>query len=415
MKRTLFLITIFFISLSSLFSQVNSIFTPFVSRIKVEAGQSSIKIHWKDSTDVSGNCLIYRHTQEINSENFNDAVKIASVPQGIEYYEDFPPYVKTDYFYGIFMEDENSLIHEIFIPLRNLTIVSSEITEKTKDNTPALITFIKAWESTDSIELSFKCSKPSAELFIYRNTEPIEDQNDILKANLIATLSGRENSYTDYPVPGIGYYYGIIDSNLIKTGNYNFKAGENVTIVPVELQLKSVERVGLPEMPDSRPKPLPYLSISRAYQTGRQLSPSIMDIIPPKKEISIETEKAINGLTLLTAHNTTTETETGSTRKPIILNQNKLPSPGSEQAMLTEILNSDFINGNYETAMIKLLDFQKIKRDKEIEASVHFYLGQIYYFLEDYNKSFKEFLFAEDYLYSYTREWIDVLYRNLRI
>ena len=409
-SRFFLTVTIFLILfVNSGFSQVDSIFTPFVSRIKIESDPGSIKISWKDTPDVKGKCLIYRHNKQITSENLDEAVKIASVPQGVEYYEDFPPYTKTNYYYGILMEDENSLVHEVFIPFRNISNTPHFITEKTKDNSPALITSVKAWESEDSIELSFKCSKPTAELFIYRNTEPIENRNDIIKANLIATLSGTATSFTDYPVPGIGYYYGIIDSNLIKTGNYIFKAGENITILPVELKLESVDRIGLPEMPESRPKPLPYLSISRGYQSGRPLSPSVIDSIPEKRDVSAKTESAINNFLSSVSAGKTADPQ------PVILNQNKFPAPGSEQSMLKDILDSDFKNGDYDTAAVKLLEFQKIRRDNDIEASVHFYLGQIYYFLGEYSKSFTEFLFAEDFFYLETRPWIKNLYKKLRL
>ena len=412
MKRTLFLTIIIvtvFASITPVYSQVDSIFTPFVSRIKTVPTKSSVKISWKDTTDVTGNCIIYRHTSAINSDNLKDAVKAARVPQGVEYYEDFPPYTHTNYFYAVFMEDSKSLLHEVFIPFRNITNKAVFITDKTKDNSPALITAIKAWAGKDSVQLSFKCSKPTSELFIYRNTEPIEDKNDILSANLIATLSGASSSFTDYPVPGIGYYYGIIDSNLIKTGSYIFKAGENITIVPVELKITSTERVGLPKLPTSRPKPLPYLSISRGYQSGRHLSPSVIDSIPELKSVSTTTEKAISNL----IKNVTTPNTAEPV--PIILKQDKFPDSGSERAMLSNILDNDFSNENFESARVKLLEFQKIRREKEIEASVHFYLGQIYYFLGDYKAAFTEFLFAEEFFYLDSRPWIDIIFTKLRI
>ncbi len=412
MKRTLFFIFIilcFSLVSSMLFSQANSIFTPFVSRIKIESLKNSVKISWKDTADVEGNCIIYRHTNIINEQNLSEAVKVARIPQGVEFYEDFPPYTHTNYYYAVFMEDKDSLLHEVFIPFRNISSKPSYITEKTKDDTPALITGIKAWAGKESVELSFKCSKPSSELFIYRNTEPIEDQDDILNANLIATLPGSKTSFTDYPVPGIGYYYGIIDSNLIKTGSYIFKAGENITIVPVELELTSTDRIGLPEKPSSRPKPLPYLSISRGYQSGRQLSSSVIYTIPDLKDVSSETEKSIAAILK------NTKPVALHPLEPVILKQDKSPEAGSERAMLTEILNTDFITGNFESAMVKLQEYQKIKRNRELEASVHFYLGQIYYFLGEYNNSFTEFLFAEEYFYMASRPWIENLFRKLRL
>jgi len=409
MKRRLFLSIIIFILLTSpVYAQVNSIFTPFVSRIKTESTAGSVKISWKDTADVEGNCIIYRYTSVITSENLNKSIKIARIPQGVGYYEDFPPYTHTNYYYAILMEDKDSLLHEVFIPFRNLTSSASSITEKTEDDSPALVTAIEARAGEDSIQLSFKCSKPSAELFIYRNTKPIVDQNDLLDANLIATLSGASGSFGDYPVPGIGYYYGIIDSNLIKTGNYIFKAGENITIIPAEIQLKSTERIGLPEISSSRPRPLPYLSISRGFQTGQQLSPSIIDSIPETAEISPEAARTIGEILALVP-----KTETAELSAVILKPELSAPA-GSERSMLLKILETDFISGNYSSAADRLLEFQKIKRSLEIEASIHFYLGQIYYFTGEIKNSFTQFLFAEEYYYLESRPWIESLFKKFR-
>ena len=179
-------------------------------------------------------------------------------------------------------------------------------------------------------------------------------------------------------------------------------------MVPVELKIQSTERVGLPEMPASRPKPLPYLSISRGYQSGRQLSASILDSIPDRKDISATTESAIAGLIASSTRIEPVELEA------VILKQDLHPENGSERSMLYEILSTDFLNGNYESASVKLAEFQKIRRSRDIEASVHFYLGQISYFLGDYKTAFTEFLFAEEFFYLETKPWIDRIFKEMR-
>ena len=134
MNRTRFfiLLIVFLLLCTPVFTQVNSIFTPFVSRIKIQQQKNSITISWKDTDDVEGNCIIYRHTAVITENNLSQAVKIARVPKGVEYYEDFPPYTHTNYYYLVLMEDNESLLHEVFIPFRNTTSKASYITEKTR-------------------------------------------------------------------------------------------------------------------------------------------------------------------------------------------------------------------------------------------------------------------------------------------
>jgi hypothetical protein len=166
--------------------------------------------------------------------------------------------------------------------------------------------------------------------------------------------------------------------------------------------------VGLPEVASSRPKPLPYLSISRGFQTGRQLSPSIIDSIPADTEVSDETRQYINKTM------SSIPEQPKQILEPIILKPDLAAAAGSERSMLLSLLETHFITRDFITAADRLLEFQKIKRSREIEASIHFYLGQIYYFLENENKAFTEFLFAEEYYYLESRPWIESLFKNMR-
>jgi hypothetical protein len=159
----------------------------------------------------------------------------------------------------------------------------------------------------------------------------------------------------------------------------------------------------------SRPKPLPHLSISTGFQSGKQLSPSIIESIPSEKEVSSDTKKIISLLIAETAPLTEDKL------KPVILKEDTAAEPGSERGMLAEIINTDFSDGNLDSARVKLLQFQKIKRSSEIEASINFYLGQIYYFLNENRKAFQEFLFAGEHFYLQSKPWIDNLFKRLRI
>ena len=55
------------------------VYAPFVSRLKAAVRGPQIKLTWKDSPDIEGNYLVYRHNDEITLENFGKAVLIGQV------------------------------------------------------------------------------------------------------------------------------------------------------------------------------------------------------------------------------------------------------------------------------------------------------------------------------------------------
>ena len=62
------LVLLFFVPLL-LPSQSSEVFAPFVSRLKARAEPSNITLTWRNSKDLQGEKLIYRHTREIDEVN----------------------------------------------------------------------------------------------------------------------------------------------------------------------------------------------------------------------------------------------------------------------------------------------------------------------------------------------------------
>ncbi|MDC7124169.1 MAG: hypothetical protein PQJ46_01285 [Spirochaetales bacterium] len=410
-KNIFFTITLVTLTLSAalpLFSVTSTLFSPFVSKIKVEANRSSIDITWKDTEAVSGKCIVYRNTAPISDDNFYQSHQIATVEQGVEFYEDFPPNIDTKYYYCILMLDDDSTLHKLFVPFRNIITEGVSITEKLQINEPAVITSIKATAGVDSVNITFLCDKPSAKVLVYRDTKPIAASNGILSANKIASISGDSKSYTDYPIPGIQYYYALIDAEEAKKSHFIFLPGKNVTENPVELSVVTSGRIGLPVITVSRKRPLPYLATSTEYQSGKQLAPSVLDTMPDYHDVSLKTKSDIDYL--LVHINIPSQKEP----EPFILKHDRNPSPGSEKELLFDILEKYFLTKDFSTTKDKLIEFQRIRRSPEIEASIHFYLGQTYYFLNDYDSSFTEFIFAEDYFYQESVDWLNILFKKMR-
>ena len=163
--RKIFLSVLFSVlSFSTLSAQDRDVFAPFVSRLKVRTEESSITITWQDTEDVDGTYLIYRHTREIGTGNFKNAVKLAELSKGTEIYLDYPP-DKNTYYYAVLVRDSNGRIYELFIPFRNKSITGASVASlASQEQIAAKITGISATTQEDSVLISFTSSKPDRNL-----------------------------------------------------------------------------------------------------------------------------------------------------------------------------------------------------------------------------------------------------------
>ncbi len=389
------------------FAQVaREVFAPFVSRIRVSAENGGVQLTWKDTDDVEGTCIVYRHTEEINGTTFKDAVRVGEVPQGTGSFVDYPEQTGT-YYYAVLIRDTNGKTYELFIPFRNKTTKGVAVTFLgTEKELATVITGIETQIQRDSILVTFESSKNDRELIIYRSTAPLTKSTDLAYAQPLRAIPSSRSSFQDFPVPGISYYYAIMDSGLVKIGDIAFAAGENSTIIPASIPVGN--RVGLPETTVSRNMPLPLLPLFFKIATGEQLSiprpmsPPVTDPLDPA------TNKAVTSLLA----GISLETESALT--PTILPEDKgAIVSGGEEYTLKSILRKEFAEKRWMESERLLKNFLSVHRSAEIEQRGRFYLGQTLFFQEKYRDAFMQFVLIRDELYTRVSPWIDRLFTIL--
>lgn len=382
------------------------VFAPFVSRIKAQSSGSSIKLTWKDSKDLKGVNLIYRLDKEINSNNIGNAKLIAKVKQGVETYTDYPVTIKK-YYYAVLIEDKKGKIYKLLIPYRNKTTRGVAVNfVATEEQRAAKIKNLHALVKDDYILITFNTSEPKRDLLLFRNTSPFASSEDLLHSNSPVTISGTEKSYEDYPIPGIKYYYALLDAGLFKIGKIELKLGENTTVNPVMIPL-GVKRASLPKRPRIKPLPLPYLLISSSVDTGSELSPSAPFTFPKFKKLEPVTQKAVTQLLGTIKLNPTV------LKQIQILDPEKQKSAGGEEYTLYTIVVNYLKKQNFSEAEKLLNNFLSIYHSKEVESRAHFYLGQSYYFTSRYKNAFLEFLMSEDSYYDEAQKWLNTVFNVL--
>ncbi len=386
------------------FSQSPEAFSPFVSRLKAEVTDNRIKLTWKDSTDVEGDCLIYRATQEITDAVFSQATLIATVPGGIEFFIDTPSDEKA-YYYAVLVQDSSKKLYKIFIPFRNVTSFGAAVsTTSPEEALAAVITGIRAAAPTgeDSIILSFQSSKTDRDLLVFWGTSPLARAEDLLRGASKAALDPGVTSYKIPVVRGVDYYFAVLDSGLFKIGKTPLVPGQNTTTSPVQIPLPP-RAASSPTTTVRRALPLPSLQLAEGQ--GAALHQENASALPEEKPVSAATTKAIGEIMK--------EAGSGQGRPTTldILEDDRTPAASGELASLQAIVSGQFGKADYAETERLIRDFLSIGRSAEVEARARFYLGQVIFFQNKPREAAMEFIMARDYFYRETQRWLDICLR----
>jgi hypothetical protein len=415
------------------------VFAPFVSQLRISVSDPRIRVSWEDAADVITTYRIYRSTEAITNETFSDAELVGSVDPGTEGFIDVPPEPGA-YYYAVVAENASGEPYPVIIPGRNASFHDVAIENvATEASRAARVRSIDATvvgaEGREAVEITAVATRDERTLAVYRSTEPITTEADLLEAALVREVPSDEARLIDLPVPGVAYYYAAVDAALLLAGGLEIRPGENSTVEPVEIPLQvatgrqeePAERdqrtdtvteartepavqpadapadgpVFVPETTTAgRGVPLPFLQLENRLSTGRRLGdPRIL--IPRRTEIGPETKASLDRLLAgLTPRESRTD-------EPMILPVDRLPDPEGAEYTLRTILDGPFARMAWESALVQLENYFTLPLTPDLAARAHFYRAQVYHFLGDDRTAVLEFLLARDAYYVEVAAWLD--------
>ncbi len=412
-------------------AQDGAVFAPYPSRLRVGVRDDKVLLSWEDSADLSLGYVIYRHRNEPSSENFADAIMIGDAALGAESFEYAPP--DDNPYYYIVLGRSESGVYEVFIPLRNVSLVgiaapsAPSIASSPASATQAgatgsaptgigapapssavsasAVSALSASLDGDSIVLGFKASADSGRLIVYRGTSPFSQNAAILDAVVAALVDPADTSFRDYPVPGIPYYYAILPERELLGGSIRLVPGQNATQTALSIPAGSF-RVGLPTMSaSSRSAPLPFLILTRTLSDA---NPVIQEeLAPSPKALSADTQKAVNAL--LAAAGSSAKAE----RPMVTIFPEDLRSSGGEDYALRSIIGDLFSRGSYAKAVEQLTLYLSLPRSATTGAKARFYRAQALALSGSFQEAFFDFLRAQDSFYLQSQPWMDYVLAQL--
>lgn len=254
-----------------------------------------------------------------------------------------------------------------------------------------------------TISLNWKIPKKNdiTEFIIYRNTKQLTKEQ-LSQLTPIETLKGKYTSYFD-TVKNLSeeYYYAVLTKNrngeifdiIIPTVNSTV-----IPVIPVPKKSVFTEHINKPGKIETRENereliPLPFLNEHDTSYAEK--------ITIPQKNIEV-------------AKKLSSKTNKSKTKPLQILPQDKIPDTG-DQYLLSVIVNTSFINAEWETAKKDLLEFLKINRTSETINRANFYLGQIYFYQGNSKNALNSFMSSLNSYPIESRQWIDEVLEKLEI
>ncbi len=356
---------------------------PVVSAIQASLKDRQVVLTWVPAPDVAGTNVILRAKQPITTANYLAADRRGEVPATSGSFTDA---IEGDgaYFYAVLTRDEDGTLYDFFIPASNSTLAPVQAQPQPVAQ-PVAITSFDAMTRNDAVIVTWTATAPNRQLVLYRSTSPFMDLSSLVSAIVVSTFKDDGAPYVDYPVPGVPYYYAIIDDDSLRAGTVRFKDSANTNRIPVEIpsQYENVKRASVPAL---RPMPLPWLNVTE--------EPESVELT-----FSRETEAKIRDIARSGSISPVTP------RKPYVFLSDREASGTGEDLALRLILKNTFTKGAYAEAITQLNDFLSIRRTDDTVARTRFYLGESLFFTGEYSKALFQFLLVEDRYYGQAREW----------
>jgi hypothetical protein len=375
-----------------------TLFTPFVSRLQGELKNNLLRLSWVDSPDAKGPLYIYFSSDPIEEgANLSRLDRPVEVPYGAQSYI-YETGAPGTYHFFVVASEETGRRYELPVPFNNsISIVIEDSEMMAAAGSPAQasvqssgIEDLEAVLDGDRIIITFDVVGLPRKSVLYRGVRPLKGVSDLVEA--VIAEPDIASPFTDYPVPGIPYYYAVISEEELTRGIVGIFPGKNATTGPVEIPWGGTPSSRSDSL--MRAIPLPAISLAAAvpgFETG--------DSTPQSETLSEEAARLLE--------DTIRPGKGASLMAPRAFSRDlNEEASGGEEYALRSIIKDPFTKRDWEQCRTDLQNFLSLPRSGDAEARARFYLGQCYYFLNMPRESLFEFLSAEDNYPSESAEWI---------
>ncbi|MDR2194169.1 MAG: hypothetical protein LBP19_06860 [Treponema sp.] len=373
---------------------------PIVSNGMAYQQNNHIHILWTDTLGATGPVTIFSSDVPIDiacltSQQASPGITSAQVPYGVQHYVDDVGNQPVRYYYIAASNASGVPYLGDRIAHRNYLEVFREpyhqTTQESPPPLPSMPSSLQASVNGGGVVITFTARGGTSVL--YRSIEPLRHMTDIVNAVIVQSDVG--SPFTDYPLPGVPYYYAVISQEALSQGTADIKQGINATVEPILVLLSNSD--GGVTVQNMRPMPLPLISLSSDILDG--VGPVESQLLKPPVLLSNEASHSIADIKRMERPQ--------PVRKPHAFKEDmKAPENGEEYAFHS-IIQGVFVQKVWSEARDQIQAFLSLPRSDQIEVRSRFYLGQVYYFLNQPKESLFEFLAIRAVYPQESYEWID--------
>lgn len=440
------------------------VFAPFPSHIRVAVRDPLVRVSWRDSVDLPDAAYrVYRHTERITSDNLAAATFVGEAPPDAEQFLDVPD-AAGEYYYAVIAVGTDGTQYPLVVELRNTIVDPIRISQTAQEEElAASVTGLAASVAGLDVRLSFRASRPTRMLAVYRSTRPLADVQSLAEAVLLGRISAADRYFDDQPIPGIDYYYAVVDSGLVETGGVELSVGENSLSAPVQVALvrepvfdgatgvasgtagggptgdaaapgegtpigdgaaatvdaTAPRASGLTAGQDSvttaeivsatagvglRRRPLPFVSPAVAFEALMQSEFGISTLPKNRGTATAEVEAALTTLLGGPVSYQLPSPQPATLPEDVVEND----VTGAERN-LRQVLASSYRTGDWPVAQRQLEALLTLPLSDELEGRVSFYLGVVLYEQDRLKEAFFRFLLVGATYESEADIWIDAI------
>lgn len=357
---------------------------PVVSALTASVEGDTVTLTWTPAPDLRGTSIVLRSDRPVTAANYQSVERIAEIPYTESSYTDIP---ETDgtYYYAILSVDHTGSAYDFFLPASNSMLVPVSIASE-QPTVPVRISDFEAVTRNDAVIVRWNSDHSGKNLVLYRSNTPFTGITSLVTAIVAATLEDDGSPFVDYPVPGIPYYYAVLEEEAIRSGTVSFTPEENTNRLPVEVSSR-FSKLDRSKLPPLRSMPLPWLNPGNRIRRNPVI-------------FSRNTERMIKNIVNMSVQSRSYE------RTAYLFSIDTENSTGGEELALRTILEKSFIPGHWDMAITELKRFLSIRRTPSTAARTRFYIGEAHYFSGNYDEALLEFLLSQDRYYNQSREWI---------
>jgi hypothetical protein len=402
---------LFFFLLTYQVFGANKIEMVFVSNFIANASDNKVLLSWKNPENFGDYITIFRSNEVIDSkQKLEKSKKIAVLKANEEKYIDEILPGTNNYYAVLITSKMTGKNMEIFIPYRNFNSAPAiSVLDSKKDDVFEITKCVSTSNKTSVIfEWDYKTdSLGTAKAVIYRNLEPISDENKLGTSIKLNTISIDSKIFVDVPITGINYYYAIFLENDPKK---KFVQGVTYTANPVSIEKKESS---IDDFSSDNFIPLPLLTLQNDPTNGKRFNDPQILKNPQKIDYTKANSEIIKRMT-----------EQNRKQYDEVMLENSSKSKKLEFKFLSDedIYNAGDYSSDYENIinLLKKKDFARALDiinemiyetiPEEIKARIAYYGGLIYYMNEDYYRSYLDLILSYD---DYTRDvspYIDSIY-----